>query len=60
MQITKINQLILYREIIFFCSDIHTKHINTLCGQKVELMYVEPGGTWSITWSILHGTPWII
>ena len=27
----------LYREIIAVCSQIHTKHINTLCGQKVEL-----------------------
>ena len=26
----------LYREIIAVCSEIHTKHINTLCGQKVE------------------------
>ena len=27
----------LYREIIALCSEIHTKHINTLCGQNVEL-----------------------
>jgi proteasome assembly chaperone (PAC2) family protein len=26
-----------YREIIAVCSEIHTKHINTLCGQNVEL-----------------------
>jgi hypothetical protein len=26
----------LYREIIAVCSQIHTKHINTLCGQNVE------------------------
>ena len=26
----------LYREIIAVCSKIHTKHINTLCGQDVE------------------------
>ena len=25
----------LYREIIAVCSEIHTKHINTLCGQNV-------------------------
>ena len=30
----------LYREIIAVCSQIHTKHINTLCGQKVELLNV--------------------
>ena len=27
----------LYREIIAVCSQIHTKHINPLCGQNVEL-----------------------
>ena len=31
----------LYREIIAVCSQIHTKHINTLCGQNVELLYVK-------------------
>jgi len=30
----------LYREIIAVCSQIHTKHINTLCGQNVELLKV--------------------
>jgi len=28
----------LYREIMAVCSQIHTKHINTLCGQNVELL----------------------
>jgi hypothetical protein len=28
----------LYREIIAVCSHIHTKHINTLCGQNVEML----------------------
>jgi hypothetical protein len=27
----------LYGEIIAVCSEIHTKHINTLCGQNVHL-----------------------
>jgi Ni,Fe-hydrogenase I small subunit len=40
----KTNQL-LYREIIAVCSEIQTKHINTLCGQNVEFMNVVPGGT---------------
>ena len=31
----------LYREIIAVCSQIHTKHINTLCGQNVELLIVK-------------------
>ena len=30
----------LYREIIAFSSEIHTNHINTLCGQNVELLNV--------------------
>jgi hypothetical protein len=34
----------LYREIIAVCSQVHTKHINTLCGQNVELLNVKPGG----------------
>ena len=29
------------------CSEINTKHINTLCGQNVEFMNVKPGGTYS-------------
>ena len=31
----------LYTEIIAVCSEIHTKHINTLCGQNVELLNVK-------------------
>jgi len=31
----------LYREIIAICSQIHTKYINTLCGQNVELWNVK-------------------
>ena len=31
----------LYREIIAVCSQIHTKHINKLCGQNVELLNVK-------------------
>jgi hypothetical protein len=28
----------LYREIIAVCSEIHIKHLNTLCGQNVEFL----------------------
>jgi hypothetical protein len=35
-----------YREIIVVCSEIHTKHINTLCGQNVEFMSVKPCGAY--------------
>ena len=31
----------LYREIVTVCSDIHTKHINKLCGKNVELLNVK-------------------
>ena len=31
----------LYSEIIAVCSEIHTKHTNTLCGQNVELLNVK-------------------
>jgi hypothetical protein len=31
----------LYREIVVVCSQIHTKHINALCGQNVELLDVK-------------------
>ena len=31
----------LYREIIAVCPQIHTKHINTVCGQNVELFNVK-------------------
>jgi hypothetical protein len=36
--------LMLYREIIAVCSEIHTKHVNTLCRQKVEFVNVKPAG----------------
>jgi len=42
----------LYREIIAVCSQIHTKHINTLCGQNVDSVNVKPGGTYSDHWSL--------
>ena len=31
----------LYTEIMAVCSQIHTKHINALCGQNVELLNVK-------------------
>jgi hypothetical protein len=42
----------LYREIIAVCSEIHTKHINTLCGQNVEIFNVVPGGACSYHWAL--------
>jgi len=37
----KNSQLMLNREIKAVCYEIHTKHINTLCGQNVELLNVK-------------------
>jgi len=39
--VLKTSQLMLYREIIAVCSEIHTEHINTFCGQNVELLNVK-------------------
>jgi hypothetical protein len=42
----------LYREIIAVCSEIRTKHINTLCEQNVELLNVKAGGIYSNHWAL--------
>jgi hypothetical protein len=42
----------LYGEIIAVCSEIHTKHTNTLCGQNVELLNFKSGGTYSDHWAL--------
>jgi hypothetical protein len=34
------------------CSEIHTKHTNTLCGQNVELLNVKHGGTYTDHWTL--------
>ena len=46
----------LYSEIIAVCSQIHIKHINTLCGQNVDffltlqlLVHIVTTGVWNIT-----------
>jgi len=41
VSVIKTSQLMLYREIMAVCSEIHTKHINTVCGQNVELLNVK-------------------
>jgi hypothetical protein len=45
-------QLMLYREIIAGCSEIHTEHTNILCGQNVGFVDVKPGGTYSDRWTL--------
>jgi hypothetical protein len=42
----------LYKEIITVYSQIHTKHINTLYGQNVELLNGKLGGTYSDHWAL--------
>jgi hypothetical protein len=44
LAIIKRNRLMLCGTMIAVCSEIHTKHINTLCGQNVEFLNVKPGG----------------
>jgi len=41
VSVIQTSRLMLYREIMAVCSEIHTKHINTLCGEKVELLNVK-------------------
>jgi len=48
----------LYREMIVVFSQIHTKHINTLCGQSVELRNVVSGGTYSNHWALWADEEW--
>jgi hypothetical protein len=41
-----------YGEIIAVCSETHTKRINTLYGQNLELVNVKPSGTYSNYWTL--------
>ena len=45
----------LYREIIAVCSEIHTKHVNTLCGQNVGLLNVKLFGTYQSNHQKVNG-----
>jgi len=47
MSVITTSLLMLYRKKIAVCSQIHTKHINTLCGQNVEFLNVKAGGIYS-------------
>jgi len=39
--VIQIRKLMLYRKIVAVCFEIHTKHINTMCGQNIELLNVK-------------------
>ena len=41
----------LCREIMAVCSQIHTKHKNTVCGQNVKLLNVQTCGVYSNHWA---------
>ena len=41
ISVIRTSQLMLYREIIAVCSEIHIKHITTHCGQNVEFVNVK-------------------
>ena len=57
VSVIKTSQVLLYREIIAVCSQMHTKHINTVSGQKVELLNVKPGGAYINYYALNHGSP---
>jgi hypothetical protein len=42
--VIKTNQLTLYKDTAAVCPQMHTKHVNALFGEKVERLYVQPGG----------------
>jgi hypothetical protein len=42
----------LYTKTIAVGSEIHTKHINTLCGPNVGFVSVKTGGTYSDHWAL--------
>jgi hypothetical protein len=44
VSVIKTSQLTLYMEIIAVHCEIPEQHSNTLCGQKLEFLNVQPGG----------------
>jgi hypothetical protein len=50
--ITKINWLILFKEIIDVYSENPTKHVNTRYGHNAGLLIVKSGGTYSYHWTL--------
>ena len=57
VSVTKTSQLMLCREIIAVCSQIHTKNTNALCGQNLEFLHVKPVGTYSNHWTLKGPDP---
>jgi len=48
-----------YKAKVAVCSEIHTEHINTVCGQKVEFCSVKPSDTQTLRFKrlIVSGVP---
>jgi hypothetical protein len=44
--------LYVYKKIFAVCSELHTRHAQALCGQKVEIFNTKPGGTCSNQWAL--------
>jgi phosphodiesterase/alkaline phosphatase D-like protein len=53
VSVLKPSQLMLYGEMIAVCSESHTKHKHTLCGQNKELLNVKLDGTYSNQWNLI-------
>jgi hypothetical protein len=53
--VNTMSQLMLCRGMIAVCSQIHTKHVNTLCGQNVEFLNPTPCGTYCMYLHALEG-----
>jgi hypothetical protein len=49
--------VMMYKEVIAVRSKIHTKHINILAGQNIELSNVKPGGSYSNHWALTFYSP---
>jgi len=45
-------QLILYVGTAAICSEIHTKYVNTVCGQNVQFFIAKPSGSYSKDWAL--------
>jgi len=43
---------VLYLEMPGVCVEFHKKHTHKMCGRKVELLNVNPGGTYIDHWAL--------